>query len=127
MENGCWAARSARRAAEVDARDHTPPAYALAALASIGAIALIVAGRTMPWALRLAGIPIVLLGTGVAATAAKQRGRPDTGRPLMLLAIRLAQTATTFSAAGPLAPWTTSNSTVAPSARVLKPSAWMAL
>ena len=32
-----------------------------------------------------------------------------------------------ISAAGPFAPSTTSNSTVAPSARVLKPSAWMAL
>src|SRR5262245_19716244 len=36
------------------------------------------------------------------------------------------QTARTFSAAGPFAPCTTSNSTFWPSARDLKPVAWMA-
>src|SRR6202035_772888 len=32
----------------------------------------------------------------------------------------------TFSAAGPLLPWTTSNSTRSPSARLLKPEPWIA-
>ena len=49
----------------------SPPTYGLVALLSIGGIALVDPRVTLPWALRLAGLP--LIGTGVAVAAAAKR------------------------------------------------------
>ena len=60
------------------------------------------------------------------AWAKKNEAGPPSGEPASFGINVSAYSLTTFSAAGPFWPWTTSNSTRSPSTRFLNPSARMA-
>src|SRR6266571_1906406 len=62
-----------------------------------------------------------------ANIGAKNEAGPGDPGPDRLDGRNAAQTLRTFCACNPLGPWATSNSTVSPSARLRKPSAWIAV
>src|SRR5579884_254451 len=85
--------------------------------------------RTAPWARAAAGRQSASSRhhtVGMAQYTARKSNGPGCD-PGPVAASTVAQTLRTFCACKPLGPWATSNSTTSPSARLLKPSAWIAV